>query len=95
MQELIPVNIIIGDRNYRIKIENKDEELVRKIIKQINDNILEFKTRFAGKDMQDYISMVLLWYVTEKEAGKGSEQLYSDITEGLSKLEQTLDKALA
>ncbi|MDX2048133.1 MAG: cell division protein ZapA [Chitinophagaceae bacterium] len=94
MQELIPVNIIIGDRNYRIKIENKDEELVRKIIKQVNDKILEFKTRFAGKDMQDYISMVLLWYVTEQEAGKGSEQLYSDITEGLSKLEQTLDKAL-
>ena len=61
MAEMIPVNIVIGDRTYRIKPEAKDEEKVRKTIKLINEKIIEFKTQFAGKDMQDYIAMVIIW----------------------------------
>ena len=49
---LIPLNITIGDRNYRIKILPSDEEVVRKTLKTINDKILEFRGMFAGKDMQ-------------------------------------------
>jgi hypothetical protein len=33
----------------------------------INDKITEFKTNFAGKDMQDYVSMALLWFATEQK----------------------------
>ena len=53
MEELIPVNVVVGDRNYRIRIEPKDEEVVRKTLKVINDRLVDFKTNFAGKDMQD------------------------------------------
>ena len=57
-EQLIPINILIGDRTYRIKSLSKDEEIIRKTLKIINDKIIEFKTQFAGKDMQDYIAMV-------------------------------------
>lgn len=67
--DLIPVNIVIGDRTYRIKILPSDEELVRKTLKVINDKILEFRSQFAGKDMQDYISMVLIWFATQPQNG--------------------------
>ena len=40
-QELIPLNIVIGDRSYRIKILPSDEETVRKTLKVINDKIVE------------------------------------------------------
>ena len=43
--ELIPLNIVIGDRNYRIKILPADEEMVRKVLKTINEKILEFKVQ--------------------------------------------------
>ncbi|MEB3029872.1 cell division protein ZapA, partial [Parvimonas micra] len=66
MSELIPVNIVIADRNYRLRIEPQDEEMVRKTAGLINDKITEFKTNLAGKDMQDYVSMVLLWFATEQ-----------------------------
>ena len=56
MQALIPINIIIGDRSFRIKIKPEDEGAVRNTLKIINDKIIEYKTQFAGKDMQDYIS---------------------------------------
>jgi cell division protein ZapA (FtsZ GTPase activity inhibitor) len=89
MQNSISINIVIGDRNYRIRIDEQDEESVRKISKQINDKIIEFKTNFAGKDMQDYISMVLLWFVTEQQQGGLA---LAGISEELEGLENLLDK---
>jgi cell division protein ZapA len=94
MQELIPINVVIGDRTYRIKIEPGDEEQVRKTLKTINDKIIEFKTQFAGKDMQDYIAMVLLWYATQVSSGGQLPALTASLQEGLSRIEQQLDKAL-
>ncbi len=94
MSELIPVNIIIGDRSYRLKIEPKDEELVRKTIKLINDKIIEFKTNFAGKDMQDYIAMVLIWFATEQNKA-GNELIRTQETSvKLAAIESLLDKSL-
>ena len=66
MDELIPVNIIIADRSYRLRVHPKDEEVLRKTVKTINEKIIEYKTEFAGKDMQDYVSMVLIWFATEQ-----------------------------
>lgn len=70
MEDLIPVNILIGDRTYRIRIKPEDEETVRGTVKVINEKLLEFKTSFAGKDMQDYVAMVLLWYATQLNSGQ-------------------------
>jgi len=93
MQELIPINVVIGDRSYRIRIAPGDEEVVRKTLKSINDKILAFKTEFAGKDMQDYIAMVLLWFATQASA-EGKAAMSPSLLETLSRMEQQLDKAL-
>jgi cell division protein ZapA len=66
--EMMPVNITIADRNYRVRIAPKDEEAVRKTATIINQKLVEFKSLYAGKDMQDYISMVLLWFTTEQQS---------------------------
>ena len=78
MSELIPINILIGDRTYRIKTSPEDEEAIRRTLKTINDKIIEFKTQFAGKDMQDYASMVLLWYATQTLPNSGNESSFVD-----------------
>jgi cell division protein ZapA len=91
MQELIPINIVIADRTYRIKTTPADEEAVRRTLKTINDKILEFKTQFAGKDMQDYISMVLIWYATLPAAGNLNQE--NEFAEALQKIEDQLNKA--
>ncbi len=93
-EELIPVNILIADRTYRIKTSPSDEEVVRKTVKLINDKIIEFKTSFAGKDMQDYIAMVIIWYATQNLANNNSSVLINQLSESLSKIESQLDKAL-
>jgi cell division protein ZapA len=95
MPELIPVNIIIGDRTYRLKIEPADEEKLRKIVKVINEKIVEYKTVFAGKDMQDFISMVLIWYSTEQNSMGNEKLLLKETSDKLAYLEQLIDKTLS
>ena len=91
MPELIPVNIVIGDRTYRIKTNPADEEAIRRTLKIINDKIIEFKTQFAGKDMQDYIAMVMIWYATQSNADT-NPALEKEMADALLKIEQQLDK---
>jgi hypothetical protein len=91
MTTLIPLNIVIGDRNYRIRIAPEDEEYMRKTLKVINEKIIAFKTEFAGKDMQDYIAMVMIWYATQAAAGRAPESEKA-IAEGLQKIEVLLEQ---
>lgn len=92
-EQLIPVNITIGDRTYRIKTSPADEEAVRRTVKIINDKIVEFKTQFAGKDMQDYVSMVTIWYATQAESS-GNPAMEKDFADTLAKMEEQIDKVL-
>ncbi len=91
MAELITVNIVIGDRTYRIKTNPSDEEAIRHTLKTINEKIVEFKTQFSGKDMQDYIAMVMIWYATQTSADN-NPALEKEMTNVLLKIEQQLDK---
>ncbi|MFM2145959.1 MAG: hypothetical protein RL732_795 [Bacteroidota bacterium] len=100
MENIITINILIGDRTYRVKIAPQDEETVRKTVKQINDKILEFKTLFAGKDMQDYIAMAILWYATQSAQPNNQGEAPEEVRESsglknLLRLEALLDKTLA
>ena len=95
MDLLIPVNIIIADRSYRLKIDSTDEEKLRKTVKIINDKILEFKTNFAGKDNQDYIAMALIWFSTEQNKNGEEKIKLQEISEKIRSLENLIDKAVA
>lgn len=92
--ELIPLNLLIADRTYRVRIDPKDEEVVRKTVKTINDKVVEFKTMFAGKDMQDYIAMVLVWFATEQNAAISNQVNLDNVSSRLQTLEKMIDGAL-
>ena len=94
-EELIPVNIVIGDRTYRIKTLASDEEAIRRTVKTVNDKIVDFKTQFGGKDMQDYIAMVLVWYATEQTAGGTADIQNEDVQTRLISIEKLLDNQLS
>jgi cell division protein ZapA (FtsZ GTPase activity inhibitor) len=94
MSELIPVNIVIADRTYRIRTSPEDEEAIRSTVKLINDKIIEFKTQFAGKDMQDYIAMVIVWYATQAAEQKNDTVVNEKMLAALSKMEAQIDRCL-
>lgn len=94
-EEMIPVNITIADRTYRVKVAPKDEEAVRKTAAIINQKIVEFKGAYAGKDMQDYISMVLLWFATEQQ--QSGQNLYEleNVQNQIETLKNSIEKAIS
>ncbi len=94
MSELIPINIVIADRSYRIRIEPAEEEMVRKSASLINDKIAEYRQNLAGKDMQDYVAMVLLWFATEQNTSTIHGLKWKEAAEKINSLEKLIDKAL-
>ena len=94
MSNTIAINLILGDRTYRIKIENTDEEKIREKAKKLNDQLIQFKKQYAGKDMQDYLAMVLLSYVLEqKNVETGTEN--EELGPVFDRIEALLDKSLS
>ena len=94
MTDLIIINVLIGDRTFRLKTKKTDEEIVRKTVKMVNDKVMEYKSKFAGKDMQDYVSMALLWLATEQN--KAGEFLIGlqETEQKLKTMESKLNKLL-
>jgi len=94
-EEMIPVNITIADRTYRVKVAPKDEEAVRKTAAIINQKMVEFKGAYAGKDMQDYISRVLVWFATEQQ--QSGQNLYEleNVQNQIETLKNSIERAIS
>ncbi len=91
---LIPINITVGDRTYRIKVNVADEQTVRQTVKIINDKIFAYKNEFPGKDMQDYITLALLWFATESSNKQVSMSQEQSLLEKLTQIDQALSAEL-
>ena len=95
MDELIAINVVIADRSYRLKTLPTDEAAIRGTARLINEKITEYKTSLAGKDMQDYLAMVLLWFAVESSQSNMHPLTEHDTSETLKRMNGWLDKALS
>jgi cell division protein ZapA (FtsZ GTPase activity inhibitor) len=94
-EKLIAVSLLVGDRTYRVRVPAQEEEQLRKTAKFLNDKVIEYKKTVAGKDMQDYIAMALLWYATQPPSeALGNLIIQQDMKDQFEKIEQMVDKAL-
>jgi cell division protein ZapA len=68
---------------------------VRKTAAIINQKMVEFKGAYAGKDMQDYISMVLLWFATEQQ--QSGQNLYEleNVQNQIETLKNSIERAIS
>ncbi len=88
---IIPISITIADRTYRVKIEADKEPIVREVIALFNKKIIEFRQIYAGKDMQDFVSMVLLWFVMEQMDIENNTLVWDNIYSTIEKIEHRLE----
>ena len=94
MSNTIAINLILGDRTYRIKIENTDEEKTREKARKLNEQLIQFKKQYAGKDMQDYLAMVLLSYVLDQKTEEIDNE-NDEIGIVFERIEALLDKSIS
>jgi cell division protein ZapA (FtsZ GTPase activity inhibitor) len=89
MDDKLSIRVNIVDRYYPLKIDRKDEEKIRKAGKIISDKVLQYKQKYADKDVQDFLAMAALQYVTklieleEKEDGTPLVKSIKELNEEL------------
>jgi cell division protein ZapA len=64
MDDKLSIKVNVADRYYPLKIEGKDEEKIRKAARLINEKVLQYKQRYLDKDVQDFLAMAALQFVT-------------------------------
>lgn len=90
--ETIPITLWLAGRDYRIRIQSKDEEAIRSAIKIAADRLQELRQTYEGKDDQDFLAMCLIMYATEQVTG--GKDLDPVFQAGLKAIGEELDKAL-
>ena len=94
MQNLISINLPVGDRSYRLKIKAEDEETVRKMDNKLDNQLNQFKSQYPGKEMKDYLAMSLLSFVTEEQPSHAQVAADHDTEAFLSRIEASIEKGL-
>jgi cell division protein ZapA len=64
MEDKLSIKVNVADRYYPLKIERRDEEKIRKAARLINEKVLQYKQRYLDKDVQDFLAMAALQFVT-------------------------------
>ncbi len=90
-EELMPINIWLAGRSYRLRIKSEEESAIRKAVKLADDKIAEMKRAYAGKDIQDFMAMVLLSYAADTAVDALNNPL---LKAELEKMGNKIDKAL-
>ncbi len=91
-QELIPINVWLAGRSYRIRIHPDEEETVRKAVKSADEKIMDMRSHYAGKDDQDFIAMCLLMYAADGVTGSSTSSIEDELNNLTQKIEKVLSK---
>ncbi|HIA36996.1 MAG TPA: cell division protein ZapA [Flavobacteriales bacterium] len=75
----LSIKLTIANRVYPLSIARKDEELVRKAAKMIEENIREYEQNYSVRDQQDLLAMTTLQFANQvvKNEGKTVEDINS------------------
>ncbi len=93
MEEKLSIRINIADRYYPLKIERDDEEKIRKAAKMINDKVFQYKTKYADKDIQDFLAMAALQFVIKLSEMEGKDE-NTDLFTRIQKINESLDELI-
>ena len=92
MDEL-SIKIKIADKEYPMKVQSQDEELLRAAGKILNEKIKFFKNQFKVDNKQDLLSMVAFDIVVSKlKLENQVEDSERFVSESLVKLNQLIEK---
>lgn len=86
------ITVKISDRDYKLTVNREDEETVRQAAKLIESRIEEYAKRYAFKDKQDLLSMVVLQYVINSIKLRNKQEYFDHhINQKLMDIDELLD----
>jgi len=93
MEDKLSIKVNVADRYYPLKIVREDEEKIRKAAKLINEKVLQYKQRYLDKDVQDFMAMAALQFVTRLMECEGQYNM-SPLVESIREINEELNEYL-
>ncbi|MEL7020438.1 MAG: cell division protein ZapA [Bacteroidota bacterium] len=94
-QDTVNITVIIAARPYPLRVGKKDEAMIRKIVKEVNEKVNKFQLTYTTKDRQDCLAMALLSYAVDLQKNKEQSSDNSLLSAQLTHLEKLIDQALS
>lgn len=94
-EDIIPVNLWLSGRSYRIKVKRDEADQVRKAVKEADEKIFELKQKYSGKDDQDFLAMCLLMYASNSMGETTVSTADQNISRSLEQMAARIDEALS
>jgi len=91
------ITVTIAGRPYPLKISTRDEAVIRKLVKDVNEKVNRFQLKYTNRDKQDCLAMALLAYAVDLKVLKQNSDATppTELTDKLSKLDDLLTGLLA
>jgi cell division protein ZapA (FtsZ GTPase activity inhibitor) len=90
LENKLSIKVNVADRYYPLKIDRREEEKIRKAAKLINEKVLQYKKRYLDKDVQDFLAMAALQYVTKVIEVEEKNDLVP-LLDGIREINEELD----
>lgn len=93
--EDLSISLSIANRPYPLRIDPRDEEIVRRAAREINELMKEYADIYAFNDHQDLLAMAALHFTTA--AIHAEQKLHTSettISEKLSEMDEVLTSNL-
>jgi len=89
--DLMPINVWLAGRTYRLRIKAEEESAVRKAIKLADDKIAEMRIVYSGKDEQDFMAMCILSYAADTAIESlGNPLIQNELQQAIDKIDRVL-----
>ena len=93
MDDKLSIRVNVADRYYPLKIDRAEEERIRKAARLINEKVLQYKKKYADKDIQDFLAMAALQYVIQLlDINEKTED--KDISVSIKEISDKIDSVL-
>ena len=93
--EEVSITLYLANRPYNLKIQQKDEEIIRRAAREINERMDDFADIYAYNDQKDLLAMVALNFTTSAIMNENRLNLTDlKISEKLTEMDQVLTDLL-
>jgi len=95
MADELPITVTIAGRPYRLTVSRKEEENIRKAVKNIDGQISHYAGNYRYSDKQDLLAMVALHFATVANNVQHEAAFISNsLTPTLTDMDSILTEAL-
>ncbi|MBQ7253450.1 MAG: cell division protein ZapA [Bacteroidales bacterium] len=91
MDEKQKITVTIGGRKFTFHIQPDNEERVRAAVKKIEEKVSFYASKYATKDMQDILSIVLMEFVMQYISLEAKDDA-KDLLAGIATLDKRLEE---